>query len=131
MSVFKTLFMEEKWELMVDGNKVDAIKKNGKFYETRVNGKTGAEIDIMKIQKKHFVKSPLPQMPASGYTGRGDNYSKMSLEWLKWTEKELGRPLQTALSDEGEHRVLGASRRYRVDGYDAKTHTAYEFHGCR
>ena len=115
----------------MDGKKVDAIKKNGKFFEVGENRSPGSQIDEMKIQKQHFVKSPLPQMPASGYTGRGDNYSKASLEWLKWTEKELGKPLQTALSDEGEHRVFGAQHRYRIDGFDPDTKTAFEYHGCR
>ena len=129
LAVYKTLFMEEEWTGIVNGEDVNLIKKNGRFYT--LNGGEKREIDEQQIQQKRFVKSPLPHVPAAGYTGRGDNYSKQSIQWLKWVEKDLGRSLQTALSNEGEYRVRGASRLYRLDGFDAATKTAYEFHGCR
>ncbi len=128
MAVYKSLFLEEQWEGQIGGEQKDLIKKNGKFYITNERGEK-QEVEEDQIQNKKFIKSPLPQVPAAGYTGRGDNYSKMSLQWIRWEEHKLGRPIQNALSNRGEYRVMGASQQYRLDGFDEVTKTAYEFNG--
>ena len=49
------------------------------------------------------------------------------MQWLRWVEAQLDRPLQHA-RNQGEFRI--PDTRYTVDGYDATTRTVYEFHGC-
>ena len=127
----RSLFMTEDYELLVNGGKMKAVYKGGQFYAVNAHGQADMSRPIEEdtIQEKTFLKSCIPQAPVAGYTGRGDNYSKVSLEWLKWVEHSLGRPLQTALSDEGEYEIVTEGRKYRVDGYDEETGTVYEFNG--
>ena len=67
-------------------------------------------------------------MPSTGYTSR-DNYSYISLVWLKWLEHQNpSLKLQHALTGTGEYKVPGTE--YRADGYDEETKTIFEFHGC-
>jgi hypothetical protein len=123
--------MTEDYKLMVDGKAIESVRKGGIFYPKNEHGQPDVDnpIDPGKIQEKVFVKSSIPQAPAPGYTGKGDNYSKMSLEWLKYVEKDSGRPLQTALSDEREFRITAGGQQFRIDGWDEQTSTWYEFHG--
>lgn len=41
-------------------------------------------------------------------------------------QQQCPTPIQTALSLEGENKILGA----KVDGYDEQTQTIYQYHGC-
>ena len=133
MSTFRHLFMTERYELKLThtDDPVQALRKGSNFYHCNKDGQPDMNhvIDPTEIESKTFLASPIPQAPITGYTGRGDNYSKVSLEWLKWVEQELGRPIQTALSDDGEKQIRVGDRLYRVDGYDEQTGTIYEFHG--
>jgi hypothetical protein len=132
MATYRALFMTEVYQVTVDGETFQALRKGGVYYPMNSQGlpDTDMPIDPTLIQDKVFSKSHIPQAPATGYTGGGDNYSKVSIEWLKWTEKGLGRPLTTALSDTGEFRITTADgHTYRVDGYDEHTLTVYEFLG--
>jgi hypothetical protein len=78
------------------------------------------------ITEKTWVSSSIAQVPSEGYVRR-DQYSMVSFQWLEWVMKEKNIHIQHALNG-GEVKVAGI--RYRLDGYCATTHTAYEFHGC-
>ena len=130
MGVYKSLFMTETCFVEEqNGQSRFACKRNGGFWQIDDKGGVGEKMEISDGMKVTFVKSPLPQMPAQGYTGRGDNYSSVSIKWIKWIEHESGRHLQHALSDKGEYRVQVDGTTYRADGYDATTNTIYEFYG--
>ncbi|PFX34623.1 Ankyrin-1 [Stylophora pistillata] len=65
----------------------------------------------------------------NGWEGATPNHSHVALEWLLWTERNLGTRIQHARNG-GEYSIPHGSRVYSVDGYDAQTRTVYEFHGC-
>ncbi|XP_022791504.1 uncharacterized protein LOC111330816 [Stylophora pistillata] len=67
--------------------------------------------------------------PENGWEGATPNHSHVALEWLTWTERSLGTRIQYARQG-GEYSIPHGSRVYTVDGYDAQSRTAYEFHGC-
>ncbi len=133
MATYKALVMTEEYDVCVDGESFSVIRKGNKYYRKNDLGQSDTHnpIDPEKIQEKVLAKSSIPLTPATGFTGRGDNYSKVSLEWLKWVEEGLGRPLTTALSDSGEFRIAVSETNqiFRVDGYDEQTKTVYEFLG--
>ena len=84
--------------------------------------------DRYQIGITTFSKSDIALVPSEGYVT--DTFSNVSIQWLEWTmEKALrGGGPRLAIThglNGSEHRV-GA---YRLDGYDEKTHTAYEFLG--
>lgn len=56
------------------------------------------------------------------------SFSKISLEWLKQIETELGYTLMRAQNG-GEYRIPGT--KWYADGYDPTTNTIYEFYGDR
>ncbi|KAK3751008.1 hypothetical protein QZH41_020166 [Actinostola sp. cb2023] len=65
-------------------------------------------------------------IPQGGYTPR-DIQSLKAKKWLWGLEQRTpGLRLHTCYSVEGETAILGA----KVDGYDPKTRTVYQFHGC-
>lgn len=73
------------------------------------------------------------QLEASSHlSGRGCplcrpvNYSKASLQWLRYIEFSSGQYIQHA-ENGGEYQIPGT--RLRVDGYCKNTNTVYEFHG--
>ena len=72
--------------------------------------------------RKKFVRTQIAQVPAHGYTAE-DQYSKESIQWLEWLMREKGIQIRHALNG-GEYRVPGT--KYRLDGYDPTTRTAYE-----
>ena len=133
MGVYKSLFLTEIYSVQLpgepNGNPCMVSKCRGTYNRIDKNGELGEKIEISDEMKAAFVKSTLPQMPAQGYTGRGDNFSSVSLKWLRWIEVETGTQLQHALSDKGEYRVQVDGATYRADGYDAATKTIYEFYG--
>jgi hypothetical protein len=70
-------------------------------------------------------------VPSEGYTAR-DNFSRFSIQWLEWTmaketEKKKKHVRIRHTLNGGKHRVCGT--RYRLDGYDEESMTAYEFLG--
>ncbi|XP_022784609.1 uncharacterized protein LOC111325134 [Stylophora pistillata] len=67
--------------------------------------------------------------PVGGWEGATPNHSHVALEWLLWTERNLGTRLEHARNG-GEYSIPHGCTVYRVDGYDASSRTVYEFHGC-
>ena len=68
------------------------------------------------------------------YNPRNSNikYSRIAIIWLKYMEEIYKFNLQTALSANGEFKIHDAkmNKTFFVDGYDMKTNTILEFHGC-
>ena len=95
----------------------------------------------VKVLKKHFVSSPIAQIPIGGYVPR-ENYSKISIAWLKWIEHmkrtKENKPdynIKHAYTVEGEQKIYhqqkchGGKLYYKVDGYSEEDNTIYEFNG--
>jgi len=55
------------------------------------------------------------------------NYSKDSLKWLQYIENTNNIKLRTAISKNGEYRILNT--RYFADGFNKENNTIYEYHG--
>ncbi|XP_041366927.1 uncharacterized protein LOC121381654 [Gigantopelta aegis] len=82
----------------------------------------------MTIFESETVPSPIAQVPSEGYIQK-DQFSRVSIQWLEWVQhrNQNKYQIQHALNG-GEHQVPGTH--YRLDGFCAKTNTAFEFHGC-
>ena len=78
------------------------------------------------LRMNRMAEETIASEPLQGWRP-STNHSQAAMEWLKWQESQLGRPLQHA-RNQGEFRIPGTH--YTVDGYDNTTHTVYEFHGC-
>lgn len=138
-AIYRELFLEEEYETYVtDVQTKERSKRPTKFEQEvkRIQLPTGecAAVDTVDSSRYHigktvFVKSPIALVPSEGYNT--DTFSKASIEWLEWTMEKArrrGRRLEIkhALNG-GEHTVQGT--RYKLEGFDAETKTAYEFHG--
>ena len=134
MNVFRSKFMVEEYDVITEEETARAARegrptrsspgrmKGGKL-DTLVEGTW--KMDVVCASKR-FVQSPIAQVPVQGYVAE-DNYSMESIQWLEWMMKEKGVEIQHALNG-GEYRVPGT--KYRLDGYDPLTRTAYEYQGC-
>ena len=71
------------------------------------------------------LTSAIARVPTAGYGV--DQYSAVSILWLQWLNVSEHLSIQHALNNR-EHQVPGS--KYKLDGYDPVTHTAYEFNGC-
>ena len=58
---------------------------------------------------------------------RRGRYGLLAREWLEWESCESGRPVRHRYNG-GEQRL--GKRNLPVDGWDPRTKTAYQFHGC-
>jgi hypothetical protein len=133
MHVFRAKFLWETHLLKnIDGEEMKARYQGGRYYSQDEKG----EWKLMPTQSfLKFVDSPIAACPNDNYLQR-DNFSQVSIKWLMWKEQQLGVPVQTALSPEGEKTVpTTATVTYRLDGYVAPEHNndkplALEFLGC-
>ena len=80
------------------------------------------------LRRNRLLENTIASEPVTGWR-RHTNHSHVAMEWLTYQEHELGYPLQHARNG-GEHRVRDRRHTYELDGYDPRTHTAYEFYGC-
>ena len=79
----------------------------------------------MNVFRSKFLQHPLSITKAS----KNDmNTSDLCVKWLEFQSKLTGKNIEHAYNT-GEHRPL-KDRRYKVDGYEPKSDTIYEFHGC-
>lgn len=141
-AIYRELFLEEQYETYVTDNWTEETSKRPTKFE-QAKEKTVQmpdgewynvdDVDRTRysIGKTVFAKSAIAIVPSEGYNT--DSFSKASIQWLEWKmehhERRTGRrtlKIQHALSG-GEHKVPGT--RYRLDGYDEETKTAYEYHG--
>ena len=71
------------------------------------------------------IKTPLTKYEMAFYDKGGS--SKPAIEWIEKTAKRLGIHIHHAMCGHGGERyILGAP----VDGFDPKTGTIFQFHGC-
>ena len=97
------------------------------------------------VLKKYFESSPIAMIPVGGYT-HGQNFSKISIAWLKWVQRQkilqenrADYKIQHGYCVQGEKRIPkerdGLRTRERsyftVDGFAAADNTILEFYGCR
>ena len=146
MGIYRWKFIEEEWRVNLRdeaGNEFTDIKArmwNGKMEfwleDEWVTQEDLEEREKMRVIKQDFVKSPLAQVPVSGYVQK-QQFSKVSIQWLEWVMhsealKENPIHIQHALNENGE-KVIKVDQKttYRLDGYCAATNTVYEFHGCK
>ena len=84
MNVFRTKFIEEKWEVKLDGRqawipakiidqKLNILWQNQLIIESQLKNES--------VSEKEFVCTPITKIPPSGYN---DQYSKVSIQWLEW-----------------------------------------------
>jgi hypothetical protein len=81
---------------------------------------------MQHFRLNHLKPNHIGIVPHRGYD-QADNQSKLALRFFKWYEEKYGLEVQTALSDEGEHKV----DRFRLDGYIKSLDKGLEVNGCR
>lgn len=119
VGTFRAKFLVETWsgKRFIDQDQRETVfKRNGVFYTA--DGKT---VDPDDFAQMEFLSTPIAQVANST-----DQYSQVSIQWLEWIRQTEDPDVQHALRY-GEKK-LGV---YRLDGFSAKTRTAYEFHGCK
>ena len=58
-----------------------------------------------------------------------DQFSRISIQWLKYVEHIENIQIQHALNG-GEKHIFIEGKAYRIDGFCHATRTCYEYHGC-
>lgn len=135
MGMFRTTFLQEEHKCKLK-NVVTGIIKEGVtgFYKNgcwRFPSEPNISIgkNDWELESTHFIRSPIALVPPGGY--QRDQFSKISLQWLAWMEKEYGLEIQHALNY-GEFRVPFS--KYKLDGYvppqNGQRPIALEFHSC-
>ena len=82
-------------------------------------------------RKKLLQPDLIAVEPVHGWHGAQVNQSKVALEWLYFEESKLDGDNEIKfVRNGGEQRVLTAAGSYFVDGFNPRTNTVYEFHGC-
>ena len=153
MGVFRSKFLQEKWEVLTEENEDSTCNHEYNCSCTwlqarKLTSHSNLEVLVddewldssnLKTVMERFVSSPIGLIPVHGYSG-SDNHSKESIEWLTLLERQWfqeGKPvrIQHARND-GEKIVTcrGQNRdvRYRVDGFFEYCGEKYvcEYNGC-
>lgn len=69
--------------------------------------------------------------PIHGWGGPRINQSKVALQWMYLEDQKIGGENRIKHTRNGGEQVLQVQGgKVYVDGFDAQTNTAYEFHGC-
>ena len=68
--------------------------------------------------------------PPHGWGGLKTIQSKITFQWLYYQYQQLGGNRMKHARNGGEQVIKVKREKFKVDGYDASTKTAYEFHGC-
>ena len=148
--IYRAKFLEEEWSVKIS-------EELGVVTETRwVKGKLRDGVLLVKLNErdenswvpedqvdileKHFVSSPIAELPTGGYIPN-DNYSNISIIWLDWLMKQ--KHDQGDLNYHIVHAINGTEKRiphtsatggrshFRCDGWHAESRTIFEFLGCR
>ena len=108
MHIIRLLTMYEHHSIELhDGSVVNGIYKRGEFFVDNI------AIHPSQIKTTEFIKSPIPMIPARGYTRQYAD-SEIAIVWLEWKSREIGKPIRHSRNS-GEVRIEGT--RYLVDGY--------------
>ena len=100
--VYRSRFLEESWRVKIKDDNAGADSwvrgklKDGVLCVRLKDGSWLPEWEV-NIVEKHFVSSPVVQVPHGGYT-KEDNYSKISIVWLQWIMEQRKK--------EGDHIFL-------------------------
>ncbi|CAL1282301.1 unnamed protein product, partial [Larinioides sclopetarius] len=86
---------------------------------------TIASVCMAVYRSNHIPSEMIPMIPVKGYIAK-NNFSKESIEWLKFMEYTLGIEICHALNGRGERTIGGI----HVDGFCEETQTVFEFYGC-
>ena len=140
MKIYKTLFLEELGLVGVKFNQsptsveneiltVECKVKGGKW-KIFYNNSWVAETDMLAIfsidkSTYQFKSSPIATVSHK----HKDQFSKVSIQWLKLMEYQHNITIQHALNG-GEKKIILDGHHYRLDGFCEKTNTCYEYHGC-
>ena len=68
--------------------------------------------------------------PPHGWGGLKTLQSKITFQWLYYQDQQLGGNRIKHARNDGEQVIKVKRGKVKVDGYDASTKTAYEFHSC-
>ena len=107
-----------------------AVIKFSNLLETKagiqpfLNSSTIASCAMTCFRTFYMQKDTIPVVPPKGFGSR-NRQSKSALQWLKYIQHSRGIKLETAL--DGDEVQWG---KYKIDGYDPITKTAYEYNGC-
>ena len=99
----------------------EALAHFNPFDQMTIASACNRDLRTNRMEANTFASEPLQGWRFS------TNHSHVAMQWLRWMEAQLDRPLQHA-RNKGEFRI--PDTRYTVDGYDATTRTVYEFQGC-
>ncbi len=105
----------------------------GNIYDYSKVNYINSNKDIIIICKEHgeFKKRPNNHLSSKQGCPKCQNikqYSKMSIDWLKFCEKYYNITIQHA-ENNGEYNIPNS--KYKADGYCKETNTIFEFHGSR
>ena len=108
MQIIRLLTMYEEHDIeLKDGSKVFGIFKRGEFLVNDI------PLDQSLIKRTRFIKSPIPKIPARGYSKQYRD-SEMAIIWLEWEAKLREREIRHSRNG-GE--VLLTGSRFLADGY--------------
>ena len=99
MGIFRFMHLEDTYEIRLKenedveewlvgqkkGNSNLRVSKQGEWFE----------VEEEEVLEKKFVESPIGLIPSGGY-GNGDNFSKVSIQWLEWESKVWGVDIKHA-----------------------------------
>lgn len=110
MAIFKQLLLTEYHQVtLLDNTVIDAQLQGGVWTKLSNRERIAPEM----ILKTKFVKSNLPQPPASGYSNSHSRHSVKAIMWLEYVALKTGKLIRHARNG-GEKKILN----YYLDGYD-------------
>ena len=66
------------------------------------------------------------------FYGGKNNFSYAACQWIEKQSKLIGKHIHHALcGHEGEFSVIISGKKFFVDGYEPKTRTIFQYHGCK
>jgi hypothetical protein len=93
-----------------------------------IKGYDANALYLWSLMQKMPTGFPIIRNSEDGFKPRRANrYGEQAWEWLSWVSTTKGVTLKTAFN--GGEVSLGP-RHIRVDGWDSKARTVYQFHGC-
>ena len=94
-AIYRAKMIPEEWRVLI---KEEDPSEGGNESEKWVNGRAQDGVllveinpgewireDRVQVLRKKFISTPIAQIPLGGYAPR-ENYSKISITWLKWME---------------------------------------------
>ena len=128
----------DKLSYLFRSNILEFIDKSNIIHNNRYKYDTTQEyidsytpVKVICSEHGEFKITPTQHLRGRGCRICFHQISKPANEWLASIEKQIGRPLQTNNSPEGEFKIKQPDTKYYyyADGYDVITNTIYEFHG--